>query len=242
MQNDHRDLAALIPMYKTATTDKEKNEIFFSIRGHLIHHLNAVISILKGTTYDGNRQVYEVIRKGFAVSSRGDVWDAMSRLQTLCQQYTEEDIMQELSLILLHIINKYTHSKIPFHKYITYLLPRRVLSWLWRVSKDISNQFSTEHVSSYEDQSLDGYEATIVQYMCTNSNYPYVQDTLTFVEEDKFEMLCEYIEGCDTNKLAEENRISIVCLKDFLEATQRQIGMAMKSLARKETICTNSLN
>lgn len=145
--------------------------------------------------------------------------------------------MQELSLILLHIIGKYTHSKIPFHKYISYLLPRRVLSWLWRISKDMSNQFATEHVSSYEDQSLEDYEETIVQYLGTKSNYPYLQNVLTFVEDDKFEMLCEYVEGCDTNKLAEENRISTVCIEQFIDATQRQIGMAMKSLARKETKC-----
>lgn len=237
MKREHYNLNELVELYKKTDNQKEKNEMFFSIRGHLIHHLNAVIAILKDKNYEGNRKIYEVIRKGFASSSKGNVWDTMVRLQTICQQFSEEDIMQELSLILLHIIEKYTHSKIPFHKYLSYLLPRRVLSWLWRVSKDMSNQFATEHVSSYEDQSLEDYEETIVQYASTKSNYPYVQSRLSFVEDYKFEMLCEYVEGCDTNRLAEENRISTVCIEQFIDATQRQIGMAMKSLARKEAKC-----
>lgn len=55
MHREHYNLNKLVESYKNTDDAKEKNAMFFSIRGHLIHHLNAVIAILKGTDYDGNR-------------------------------------------------------------------------------------------------------------------------------------------------------------------------------------------
>lgn len=139
--------------YKKAKTDREKNRAFLDLKKYFNQHYKALIHIAKDIDYRFNPQVRNIILK--SISSKASNIEMSQKLieaiRGNCTEYEVEDIESIIDVIMIELINSYTHYKQPFFNYATFLLPKRFSKIVWDNSKDANTQFYNLKIDSLED-------------------------------------------------------------------------------------------
>lgn len=150
----YRDLNTCVRIYKN-TTGCKKDEAFIAICKHLTHHINSFLIILLDRDYNVNMAVFKMIKRGLQVSMGSAMNDDTFNItiKMLAQGFSDDDITQQIYLCIIDLMQSYTHEKLSFLEFVTYLLPRRIFSWLQKNSKDAASQFSTEFYSGITEDS-----------------------------------------------------------------------------------------
>ncbi len=137
----YRDLNYCVQVYK-ASEGVKKDLVFLNICEHLVHHVHSLLNILCGRDYPVNMKVFKMIKAGLRASFKTVREDYfLQTVQQLAISFQEEDVRQQILLTVIELINSYTHDKLKFLAFVTYLLPRRIASWLCKNSKDVAAQF-----------------------------------------------------------------------------------------------------
>lgn len=144
-----------VHIYRAPDTSQQREDQFNHICDILNHHIRQMKQILTGIDFGYiSPSVYKIILSNMmSISQVKDRQDYISYVQQICkqQQLDISDIEQQIYYILMKLIDSYTHEKLTFLQYQTWLLPRRVQQWVWRSSKDQLSQ-----LSSQRDYSDDG--------------------------------------------------------------------------------------
>jgi len=229
MQKQYRDIDELITMFKNETNSKLIDEMFLAIKGHLVHHINAVISILKGTNYEGKRSIYELIRTSFMRSMHIKNVEDLSVLTMLTSMMDTNDIQQEIDYVIFQLLNIYVPGKkYKFYEFVSYLLPRRILSSLWKQSKDAASQFNTILSNDYQQDETINIDTSIY----INNEHDFLDEHLYFLDDQTFDMLESYYNGSDYSEIAKQEGTLPKNIEQKLKMKNKQTEMTIKSIER----------
>jgi hypothetical protein len=199
----YRDLNYCIWEYKEATGVK-KDKIFYYIIEHLSNHINAVINLLKERNIKVKPKVQRMVYKSMQSTMKGVPNDNFqATLAGLAKDIDEDDIRQQVYLTILQLIKSYKSTERTFLEFFTFIMPRRIMSWLYRNSKDASSQFTTKSFPSMIDESEDS----------ENWFTPFIEDAEELSEimmsdiidnEEEKEFFADYLAGLSNKKLMEK--------------------------------------
>jgi len=186
------DLNRCVEIYKS-TTGAEKDDAYMAIQEHLTHHINSLCNAIMGTSYTVNPKVNKMILAGLYASTKSS---SIEHLRTIATNLEESDFRQEIDIEIIRLINSYKYRKSSFIEFITFLLPRRISSVLWKQSKDMLNQFSTDKldVDIMRNKNDVDSDSTRVDQIQSMDNVDTEEiNSLTFLTQMEYDMLSDYI-------------------------------------------------
>jgi len=146
-----------------------------------------------GTSYTVNPKVNKMILAGLYASTKSS---SIEHLRTIATNLEESDFRQEIDIEIIRLINSYKYRKSSFIEFITFLLPRRISSVLWKQSKDMLNQFSTDKldVDIMRNKNDVDSDSTRVDQIQSMDNVDTEEiNSLTFLTQMEYDMLSDYI-------------------------------------------------
>jgi hypothetical protein len=216
----YNDLNFCVEEYKKSE-GKKKDEIYKKIQEHLTHHINSICNILLDKNYPVNKTVSKMMIAGFyATSKKGDIVS----LKTIASRLSEDDLRQEIDVEIMRLMSSYTHTKNTFLEFLTFLLPRRISSVLWKESKDMTSQFICNSIDGLDANKLDNMmhenDDNVVDSISKEYEEP---DILNFLTMEEYQILVDYIvEGYSISQVADEyNMKEDVCERRINELTHR---------------------
>jgi len=219
----YSDLNTCVDLYKQSE-GKEKDEVYKAIQEHLTHHINSICNILLDTNYyTVNKTVSKMMLAGFYASAKkGD----LSHMKSIASKMTEGDLRQEIDIEIIRLMGSYVHKKNSFLEFVTFLLPRRISSILWKASKDMANQFDCDSIDGINDRNkMETSNVVPTEYL---EDERWSQDDpepeiLSFLTPKEYQILVDYIaEGSTLEQVAKEHNMSPeVCERRIKELTHR---------------------
>lgn len=134
--------------YKNAKLKTQKDRAFETIIKVLNNHIRQIKTILLG--YDDPGISPEVkhymLTSMMATTKEKDQGMFLLVVRSIIQSqgFTKEDVEQMIYLEILKLLEQYKYYKVSFLQYVTYLLPRRIQSKVWKLSKDQLSQIYTQ--------------------------------------------------------------------------------------------------
>lgn len=185
MQRRFRELNDCVEIYKSGNR-RDKNEAYKAIQEHLTHHINSLCNIICGTNYNVSSDVFRMIYRGLHASAPNMAWSSFN--------IDEMDLRQQIDLIILQLIDSYTYNKVSFLQFITFLLPRRISSFVVKESRCIMNQYGTDIIDDYTGEND--------YYFKVESNEAVdVPDRLSFLTDEEFNILTDYSSGMTVEEI-----------------------------------------
>jgi hypothetical protein len=186
------DLNRCVEVFKQSS-GKYKDDAYMAIQEHLTHHINSLCNIIIGTNYSVNPKVHKMIVAGLYASTKST---SIEHLRTIAKNYDEEDFRQEIDIEIIRLINSYRYNKAPFIEFVTFLLPRRISSVLWKQSKDMLNQFSIDKLDiDFSSANSDGDTGNArIDTIPSRDNIETEEiNSLIFLTQTEYDMLSDYI-------------------------------------------------